>query len=82
MEASLSGTRIFLVAAFAIGFVSSANAQGVSMGPLQPLYEPAEKGRSVIDGCQGAASPHACRQECYKAFGGYGSGYRECIWGD
>jgi hypothetical protein len=85
VEASLSGTRVFLAAVFAIAglfFVGSANAQGVYMGPSQPLYEPAEKGRNAIDGCQGAPNPHACRQECYKAFGGYGGGYRECIWGD
>jgi len=84
VEGSLSGTRRFLVTVFALGglfYVGSANAQGISIRPLQPLYDPAEKGRSVIDGCQRAPSPHACRQECYNAFG-YGGGYRQCIWGD
>jgi len=80
VEASLSGARVFL-AVFAIGglfFVGSANAQRVYMGPSQSLsYE----GRNAIDGCQSAPNPHACRKECYTAFG-YGSGYRQCIWGD
>ena len=87
VEASLSGTRVFLVVVFTIGglfFAGSANAQRVYMGPSQSLYfdPPAEKGRNAIDGCQSAPNPHACRQECYTAFGGYGSGYRQCIWGD
>jgi hypothetical protein len=80
----VSETRVFLMAVFALGglfFGGSANAQRVYMGPSQHLYDPAEKGRNAIDGCQGAPNPHACRQECYNAFG-YGSGYRQCIWGD
>jgi hypothetical protein len=75
VEAGLSGTRIFLAAAFTIGglfFVGAANAHDAL----------AEKGRNAIDGCQSAPNLHACRQECYTTFGGYSNGYRQCIWGD
>jgi hypothetical protein len=80
VEAGLSGTRVFL-AVFAIGglfFVGPADAQRVSMDPAQSLFH---EGRNAIDGCQSAPNPSACRRECYTTFG-YGSGYRQCIWGD
>jgi hypothetical protein len=83
VEASLSGTRVFLAVAFIIGglfYVGSANAQRGNMGPFYDVL--AEKGRNAIDGCQSAPNPHACRQECYITFGGYSSSYSQCIWGD